>query len=483
MKKLLAILLAFAMCLSLTACGGSQSGQHVPAEETTSDEPEETPTSGGEAEEPAEDDSTVEITLPAEYFSDDITEETDFDTSDDDVDAFANGALSGKYESYKINSDGAVTFTMTKQQHQEALEAVGKVLDQEAAEAFPDEDMPSIKSLSFSDDFTSATFVVDYEAYDNSFDSIAEYVAIFYCQTYHLMSGQPASSLAVEITIQDEESGHTEAVRYYPDDYTVSEETENSENFENTKIANAGISIEPTVLYDDKNIVVTATELSCDDYGNIVLTAEVENNSSSDIDFVLWDWTVNRINLMCATSFTVTAGKTGEVEFSLYGDDLQESSIYQIITLGIHGEIQRESDYDTIDNIDVELALSGVAAGSKPSDPSESLACIYEGNGIKLYYIGVKPSEYEDEDDEVQLLAYSERDSAVNISPENVSFDNTMDYDNFYSFNIYPDTFSLISLYGENLAEVSESQFDLNCWDDVSGNTIFTAKNISIQLG
>lgn len=221
MRRLWTLLLCLLLVLSLAGCGH----QKTPAEaEKTEQEPvagtpsdEEAVEQGDRETEIAEapEEELLEITIPASFFADDGEEDSA------DADTLAGGALSGQYEDAVTNSDGSVTYRMTASQHQQALAAVAEELHREAEAMFPMDDVPSVRSLELSEDFTSATLTVDYAAYENSFDTLVEYSAIALCQLYQVVSGSPADAQEIEIAIVDEASGHTEAVRYYPEDYQM----------------------------------------------------------------------------------------------------------------------------------------------------------------------------------------------------------------------------------------------------------------------
>jgi putative multiple sugar transport system substrate-binding protein len=73
MKKLIALLLALVMCLSLVACGGSSAPkqEEAPAEETAEEAPaEETGEEAAPAEEAAEEGAPAEEAAPAEETTD-----------------------------------------------------------------------------------------------------------------------------------------------------------------------------------------------------------------------------------------------------------------------------------------------------------------------------------------------------------------------------------------------------------------------------
>lgn len=212
MKKWFSLLLAAVLCLSLTACGGSNASAEEPpaaddTEQTSANE--EAPAEQPEETEPEEEPEpeTVSITIPSGYFTEDELEQMVGDTD------------SGNYENITAGDDGSVTVTMTQEQHQELLSVVAESLRSTIAEEFPSDDYPSVKSMEFSDDFTEMTLTADYAAYDSSFDSISEYLGIFVCGFYQIFAGIEPDAIAITVSVIDEASGTVERTASYPDDY------------------------------------------------------------------------------------------------------------------------------------------------------------------------------------------------------------------------------------------------------------------------
>lgn len=209
MKRLIALLLALVMSLSLVACGS----EAAPAEDPTEGQAAEKPA----AEEPASDnpvseeasaaEEPVTITIPADFLE------------AEDTDELMGDEYAAYFESITKNEDGSFTCVIMPERQQALLSVLGQELQDELKDEIPDDDYPSIKSVEVSEDFTKATLIVDYDAYESSFDGLAIYLPIFTCGTYQTFAGQGGDALSVTVTIQDEETGHIEDVIYYPDDF------------------------------------------------------------------------------------------------------------------------------------------------------------------------------------------------------------------------------------------------------------------------
>lgn len=194
MKRLLSLILILAMCFSLAACGGASDAGDSSSfgNKSMAEEPKDEP---------------VTITIPGGLFEEDELEE------------LIGNESSGNYESLTVNEDGSVTVVMTQEQHKAILSSLGEELRAEVESSFPDEDLPSIKAVQFSEDFTTATLTVDYAAYDSSFDSFYELAVIIFGSLYQTFAGVAEDDIAITISIVDEETGTVERTSQYPEDY------------------------------------------------------------------------------------------------------------------------------------------------------------------------------------------------------------------------------------------------------------------------
>lgn len=331
MKKLLALLLSLAMCLSLAACGNSG----TPAEEqSTKDDTAETATEDGasaeQTEEPAAEKDpepeTVSITIPSGYFTEEELEQMVGDTA------------SGNYESITANDDGSVTVVMTQEQHQALLSVVAESLRSTVADEFPSDDYPSVKSMEFSDDFTEMTLTVDYAAYDSSFDSISEYLGIFACAFYQIFAGTDPDAIAITITVVDEASGTVERTTSYPDDYAdVSEELEDPETESTNVMDGSGdlgdyyvevIGAARTTDYEDKDAITitfawTNNSEETTNVGSSLLYQAFQDGVQMDSTVVESDYSDNEYKdvrpgttINIDVSYVLTSDSTVEFELS-----------------------------------------------------------------------------------------------------------------------------------------------------------------------
>lgn len=85
---------------------------------------------------------TVKITLPAEYVGPDVTQEKLDEEAGED------------YQSAILNSDGTVTYKMTKKQHQDMLSSLKENIDSSIKKMVDDNENYAIESIDYNDTFT-----------------------------------------------------------------------------------------------------------------------------------------------------------------------------------------------------------------------------------------------------------------------------------------------------------------------------------------
>lgn len=242
------------------------------------------------------------------------------------------------------------------------------------------------------------------------------------------------------------------------------------------------IGIEPTVLYDDNDLIVTATDFAQDeDYS--YLTLEISNNREEDIDWTVWNYTINGCNVSCATCCTVTAGATGSEEFWVSNEEIASYGITTINTISVHCEYNLTDDDEGEGTyVDSPAIVTNAGTDYDLSIPLDQYTCIYDENGLQVYYSGIRKSDYEEEGDLAGLILYSSKDTTVSVCPEDVSFDAVMNYDNFYSFTVYPDSYSSAFLVGGDLSGASEAKFKISCYDEQSFDDLFESDYIVFAL-
>ena len=151
-NRTIALTLALLLVLSLAGCGSSEPQTSATTQAAT-DSTTSTETTTGfedlEAIGELEVDQnlfTVEITVPADFLGEGITQES----LDADVAA-------SNYISAKLNDDGSVTYVMNKAVHDEMMVGVRDTIQQALDEMVGSEEFPSFTKVEANDDFTQFT--------------------------------------------------------------------------------------------------------------------------------------------------------------------------------------------------------------------------------------------------------------------------------------------------------------------------------------
>jgi len=132
MKKIVSILIALALTLSLVACGGGGESQNSPNGKEN--------TAGVQVDEGL---LNVEVTLAASFFE---------DQTEDEIKA---AAKENGYSDCKINNDGSVTYTMSKKKHAEMLDKMKASFDEMIAGYLEGEDeVASFVDIQYNNDFS-----------------------------------------------------------------------------------------------------------------------------------------------------------------------------------------------------------------------------------------------------------------------------------------------------------------------------------------
>lgn len=195
MKKLVSLLLAFCMVLSLVACGTSTANTSTDGGAASAD------SKATGSEEDTVDDAawdeleslgniktengilTVTITVPADFVGDDVTQaELDDDTGD-------------KYLSAKLNEDGSATYKITKKQHKAMLDEMVKELDESLQEMIDSVDY-AVTDIKHNADYSQFDVTLSTEEVGlvESFMAIAFYV---YGGIYGIFSGHEVTDVTV----------------------------------------------------------------------------------------------------------------------------------------------------------------------------------------------------------------------------------------------------------------------------------------------
>lgn len=207
-KKILAVLLTMTVMTTVLAGCGSKSGN---AEQSTApvveNQTEQAVDNGTGTEAESTDDGmeqleaigdvdvdkglfNVTLTIPKDFVGDTTQEKLDESVKE-------NG-----YKSATLNSDGSVTYVMTKAQHEEMLEGIRESLDQSLSEMIGSSDYPNITNVEHNDDYTSFTITTKNAEPDLS-ESFSVMALYMYGGMYGIFSGEEVDNVHVDFKNAD----------------------------------------------------------------------------------------------------------------------------------------------------------------------------------------------------------------------------------------------------------------------------------------
>ena len=129
---------------------------------------------------------TVEVSIPATFVGEDI--------SQDDVDASVenNGYISGE-----LNSDGSVTYVMTKGRHEKLVADIKNNIDTQMNELIGSEDYPNFVKIEANEDYTNFTITTTSSEL-GLIESLSTYLFYMYGGMYSAFSGNPVDNIHVD---------------------------------------------------------------------------------------------------------------------------------------------------------------------------------------------------------------------------------------------------------------------------------------------
>ncbi len=181
------IAFSFAGCSSSSNTADTTETEESTAEEETEEEESE---DSGQVE-VDENLLTVEITIPADYLGEDITQE-DLDQAVEE-----NG-----YISAVLNEDGSATYVMSKSKHEEMMQEMSASLEETLNGLVGSEDYPNITSITHNDDYTSFTVTTT----NTELDLAESYMVIglyMYGGLYNTYNGNEVDNIHVDYVNAD----------------------------------------------------------------------------------------------------------------------------------------------------------------------------------------------------------------------------------------------------------------------------------------
>lgn len=147
----------------------------------------------------------VELNLPASFFE-----------GEDIAEVVAEAKKEGIAE-VKENDDGSLSYKMTKSKHKEMMVEMKESLLEYVDELKNDDEMSSIKDVTYKKSFADFTLVVDREAFENGFDGFAVLGLGMTGMYYQLFNGADLEKSKVTIHLKDDSTGDVYNSVIYPD--------------------------------------------------------------------------------------------------------------------------------------------------------------------------------------------------------------------------------------------------------------------------
>lgn len=170
-------------------------------------------------------------------------------------------------------------------------------------------------------------------------------------------------------------------------------------------------NIEETVIFDKKNIKVTAKKISYDDYMGPEIKLLIENDSDKNITVQARNFSINGIMIDPIFSADVAAGKKSNDEISILSDDLETAKIYTIkdIEFGLH-IFNSDTWNDIINENDIKLETNATNYEQKYNTDGE---LVVDEKDIKIYVL-----KKDDKDSfwGADIYLYIENNSSKNIT-------------------------------------------------------------------
>ncbi len=153
--------------------------------------------------------SHVEITIPM-MFLEISGEEIDYDK------IIAEAKEEGVKEAYK-NEDGSLTYVIPKDKHTEMITEMKTEITSFLNELIENEDNMSIREITTNNNYSEIEFLVDQEAFENSFDAFAVFGVGLQAIVYQIFDGVSPDKIKTTISLKDVQSGKVFDSVTYPD--------------------------------------------------------------------------------------------------------------------------------------------------------------------------------------------------------------------------------------------------------------------------
>ncbi len=201
-KRVLAVILSLTVCLSaLVGCGAKVDDSSTTVENNTSSEEDSQPEASSTEDDLSQLEAIGDVDVDKKLFDVTLTIPKDFvgDTTQEKLD---ESAKEKGYKSATLNSDGSVTFVMTKEQHKEMLSGIKETIDKSLADMIGSKDYPNITNVEANDDYTKFTITTK-NAEPDLAESFAVMALYMYGGMYGIFAGEKVDNVQVDFVNAD----------------------------------------------------------------------------------------------------------------------------------------------------------------------------------------------------------------------------------------------------------------------------------------
>lgn len=185
-RSILCCLLAAALCCLLAACSPQST-------------PEETPSPSPTASASSQEETRIEIVIPASYLEGMTLQEVQEAAKEQGADSVTQ------------DPDGSFRYEMTATAHRRLVSEMRATLMENVSQIPGGENYPSIQSASLSDDLTTLTLTADREAYQSSNDRTIVRAVWPSLEIYYYFNKEGPSDKSLAVTVNDTEGAVIES--------------------------------------------------------------------------------------------------------------------------------------------------------------------------------------------------------------------------------------------------------------------------------
>lgn len=210
-KRVFAVIMAMTLVTSVFTGCGKEAGEaqstspvveNQVEQSTVADEPTETATEAETSDDGMKQLEAIgDVDVDKGLFNVTLTIPKDFvgETTQEKLD---ESVKEKGYKSATLNSDGSVTYVMTKAQHEEMLVGIRESIDKSLSEMIGSSDYPNITNVEHNDNYTSFTITTKNAEPDMS-ESFSVMALYMYGGMYGIFSGEEVDNVHVDFKNAD----------------------------------------------------------------------------------------------------------------------------------------------------------------------------------------------------------------------------------------------------------------------------------------